>query len=69
MKLAVKFSDIQIAKIADIAANIGLIFFAAVVLPGIFDKFRPWFALMGLFIALIFWTFSLILLTRRTKYD
>lgn len=60
MKL--KLTEAQFNKLADISADIGLVTLAAIVFPGLFDHFRPGFALVGIIIMLSFWSLSLIMI-------
>jgi len=60
-----KFNDLQLEKLSEISANLGLVFFASLVMPIFLAKVLDIFALlMGLVSSLAFWILSLMLLKR-----
>ncbi len=57
-----ELSHFQMSKLADIAADIGTVAYASILLPDLLGKFRPLVAGLGLLIMLLFWSLSIILL-------
>jgi hypothetical protein len=55
----------QIDKCADITADLGLIFVASVVLPAVLGQPRFWPIIVGIALAVIFWTVSFWLLSLK----
>lgn len=51
----------QIAKLSDIASDIGLVALASVVLPAVLDKFNLLMIILGSVAALALWIISILL--------
>lgn len=56
-----KLNRRQLDKLSDIFSDLGLVAFASVVVPALFDKLDILRVILGLLAALIFWLVSLIL--------
>lgn len=56
-----RLSDGKLDKLSDIASDIGLVMFAAVVLPAVLDKFDPSRVIFGLVVVVVPWLISLLL--------
>ncbi|MDP3974580.1 MAG: hypothetical protein Q8P65_01165 [bacterium] len=48
----------QIEKISDIASDIGIVALASVIIPSVLDKFNFFIIILGIFITLTSWIFS-----------
>ena len=48
----------QIEKISDIASDIGIVALASVIIPSVLDKFNFYLIILGIFITLTSWIFS-----------
>ena len=57
----IELPESKINRLGDISADIGTVAMASVVLPGLFDKFRPVLAIVGAITMIFFWLFSVIL--------
>lgn len=57
-----QFSPTQINRLSEIAADIGQVMLASVVIPYFIDAHRPSLALSGLGLSLFFWLISLAFL-------
>jgi len=56
----------QLTRLADITGNLGLVFFASVVIPYTLEKGNPKIAFFGMTLSLLAWIASIIL-ERKTK--
>lgn len=59
MDLLPTLSKKRLDKLSDIASDIGLVALATVVLPAVLDRFEPIRVILGLSVAIGFWTFSI----------